>query len=410
MRSELTASSAWIASTAFVVAIFGSNAMTPLIPLYQRQIGLSALDSAMVFAMYFVPLVAVLLIGAHTSLARYARLALPVAMVTALGSDILLVFGAQQPVLLYVGRFLVGLSAALATASVASIAVAGRGERGRLLVAWASMLGAGGGLALAIAIVALAPAQLVTVYAVNGVAAGVCAIALITDLRRGPILLTDRSDASAATVPSGQRSFARALWFAVGAVGWAVGGLMTGVFPAALVDANVVDSPTLALSICGAALFAAAVVGPFGLAERVFPTVPVTSAALVVGMAAFGFGAWLTNSAALIGGSIIAGVAQLAAYRWGLNRATEGLGPVGQGRTVSAYAASAYCGAGIFVVGGGALVQTFGPAVGLIAGCVVFAVVAVAVGWAAAATRPPTATPLDRSVDAKPRTSAGIGE
>src|SRR5690606_31191247 len=108
------------AATAFGAGIGAYNGLVHPLPDYHDELGLSPFESAVIFAMYFVPLVAVLLIGARTSLARYSRFVLIGAMGCAVVANLLLLFGANHGALLYPGRFLVGLCSALATGAGAA--------------------------------------------------------------------------------------------------------------------------------------------------------------------------------------------------------------------------------------------------------------------------------------------------
>lgn len=379
-----------LAVAAFVVAICGSNAITPLLPEYQSRLGMSPLATATVFAMYFGPLVVVLLIGALTSLARYARVALVVALASGVVANLLLMQGVSQTWLLYPGRLLVGLSSALATGSAAAVAVAALGARGKRFVGGASMLGAGTGLALAAVVVAWLPGTFTTVYLLNAVVAGVFLLALLADLRHGPLLLGDEPPACrvprAPDAPAPGGGTARGggrdpIAYLAGALGWAVGGLATGVLPAAVLARGLTDSLLTALTLCGSALFAAAagsLVPALGRTDRLHPALAV----LAAGMGAAGAGVVTGHAWLLLTGSIAAGFGQVAAFRAGLARVSAGLGPVAQGRVMSGYSAVAYLGAAAFVLCGGALVSAFGPRAGVAAVAAVFVACCAALAFA----------------------------
>ncbi|MFC8045251.1 MFS transporter [Nocardia sp. NPDC057353] len=422
-RSEgFSAATGPLAVAAFVVAICGSNAITPLLPEYQTRLGMSPLATAAVFAMYFVPLVVVLLLGALTSLARYARVVLVAALASGVVANLLLMQGVSQTWLLYPGRLLVGLSSALATASAAAVAVAALGARGRQFVGGASMLGAGTGLALAAVVVAWLPGTFTTVYLLNAVVAGAVLLALAADLRHGRVLLGDEpagggagrfgdepnacgaprvSDApapGAGTAPGGEcsttglRASATAaqrghgmhrapIAYLAGALGWAVGGLATGVLPAAVLARGLTDSLLTALTLCGSALFAAAagsLVPALGRADRLSPVLAV----LAAGVGAAGAGIVVGNAWLLLAGSVAAGFGQVAAFRAGLALVSTGLGPVAQGRVMSGYSAVAYLGAAAFVLCGGALVSALGPRAGVAAVAAVFVACCAALAFA----------------------------
>ena len=173
----------------FILAICGSNAMTPLLPGYMDTHGLGPAAASVLFATYFIALIIILLISARGPLIRHSRTVLPLALLAAIVGDLLQIVGASVDVLLFPGRFLTGASVGLSTGAAAAIMVAARGERGRAFIASGSLIGAGSGLVAAIAIAVFLPWQLVTVYSIHAAATAVCLIVLLVGLRLAPVCL-----------------------------------------------------------------------------------------------------------------------------------------------------------------------------------------------------------------------------
>ncbi|WP_040800651.1 MFS transporter [Nocardia higoensis] len=387
------------AATAYVVGICGSNGIVPLLPRYQDKLGLSAFESAVIFAMYFVPLVAVLLIGARTPLARYSRFVLIGAMGCAVAANLLLLFGSSVGALLYPGRFLVGLCSALATGAGAAVMSAGLGPRGRQFVSGASMFGAGVGLALSTAVVVWLPGPMTTVYLLNIVVSALCGLVLVADLRSGPLLLPEARASTASLAPARPRP-RQPIAYLIGALAWAIGALATGVFPAAVLRQGVTDSLPVALALCGSALFAAAAATvPREGVSRWIRTIPAAAVAMAAGMLCAAIGVAAGSVVLLLVGSTFSGLVQVAAVRIGQARVTAGLGPVDHGRVVSGYTALAYLGAWVFVVLGGAAVALFGVSGGVLTIAAIFAACCLAVGAAAHISRTRFGVVADRELE-----------
>lgn len=389
----------------FVLVIGGSNALTPLLPYYQDEHGLGAVESAAIFSMYFLALMTVLMASARTSLVRHARTVLPVALLTGVVADLLLVTGDHIPGLLYPGRFLTGTSVALSTGAAAAMMVAIRGERGRAFIGTGSLLGAGGGMATAIVIVVFLPAPAVTVYLLHAAALVVCLGVLLLGLKRSPGVLA-RSTESVTIAPRAPvRTSIRLRVGAhlLGGLAWAVGALAVGVMPAALLDRGVTNSLLIALGLSGACLFASTAAGLAGFGMRRLTSSGPAIVVLGVGWSVAACGLITGWAAAVLIGCITAGFGQAAGYRVGLARLTRGLDPIRQGQVAAGYSAASYAAAGVFVLGAGGLIALTGTSTGMLVISLIFAVCCVASALTIRGTQtPPDPADITRRPDKTP--------
>lgn len=385
----------------FILAICGSNAMTPLLPGYMDTHGLGPAAASVLFATYFIALIIILLISARGPLIRHSRTVLPLALLAAIVGDLLQIVGASVEVLLFPGRFLTGASVGLSTGAAAAIMVAARGERGRAFIASGSLIGAGSGLVAAIAIAVFLPWQLVTVYAIHAAATAVCLIVLLVGLRLAPDLLAYGNDSSTDDGSAAQSTHAHTGdldvhtgdldvagtrrrdpgAYLVGALAWAIGALAVGAMPAAILATGASDSLLVAQCVGGACLLVSMVASLAGVGVRLVTTLPAVGVLLVVGWSTAVVGLVLGRLDVIVLGTVVGGIGQAGGYRVALAAVTRGLGAVEQGRVASRFSAFAYSGAGVMVVLDGVAGQAVGTLGGaIVTGVVYAAVAAVAIG------------------------------
>lgn len=385
----------------FILAICGSNAMTPLLPGYMDTHGLGPAAASVLFATYFIALIIILLISARGPLIRHSRTVLPLALLAAIVGDLLQIVGASVDVLLFPGRFLTGASVGLSTGAAAAIMVAARGERGRAFIASGSLIGAGSGLVAAIAIAVFLPWQLVTVYAIHAAATAVCLIVLLVGLRLAPGLLAygNNSSMDDGFTPQSTHAHTGDLdvhtgdldvagtrrrdpgAYLVGALAWAIGALAVGAMPAAILTTGASDSLLVAQCVGGACLLVSMVASLAGVGVRLVTTLPAVGVLLVVGWSTAVVGLVLGRLDVIVLGTVVGGIGQAGGYRVALAAVTRGLGAVEQGRVASRFSAFAYSGAGVMVVLDGVAGQAVGTLGGaIVTGVVYAAVAAVAIG------------------------------
>ncbi|MBD0863541.1 MFS transporter [Gordonia sp. zg691] len=382
----------------FILAICGSNAMTPLLPGYMDTHGFGPAAASVLFATYFAALILILLISARGPLIRHSRKVLPIAFLAAIVGDLLQIVGASVEWLLFPGRFLTGASVALSTGAAAAIMVAARGERGRSFIASGSLIGAGTGLVAAIAIAVFLPWQLITVYAIHAVAMTICLGFLFAGLRAAPDLLRPELTAPAsdplpvddAMTPAPSSALTGDLDVAVttprkrdpgayliGALAWAIGALAVGAMPNAILATGASDSLLVAQCVGGACLLVSMSASLAGVGVRMVTTLPTVGALLVVGWSIAVVGLVLGRLEVILLGTVIGGIGQAGGYRVALAYITVGLSALEQGRVAALFSAFAYSGAGVMVVLDGIAGQAAGTVGGAIAIGVVYAIVAV---------------------------------
>ncbi|WP_232716173.1 MFS transporter [Gordonia metallireducens] len=402
----------------FILAICGSNAMTPLLPGYMDRHGFGPAAAAVLFATYFVALIVILLISARGPLIRHTRTVLPIAFLTAIVGDLVEIVGAWYPLLLFPGRLMTGASVALSTGAAAAMMVAARGERGRAFMATGSLIGAGTGLIAAILIAVYLPWQLVTVYAVHAVAMTICLGFLFAGLRAAPDLLAPDRDPvptvvepELADVPSAHTGDLDVVVessrsrdpgaYLVGALAWAIGALAVGAMPNAILATGISDSLLVAQCVGGACLIVSMLANFAGVGLRVITTLPAVGSLLALGWSIAIAGLAMGRLEVILLGTVIGGIGQAGGYRVALAYITVGLTPIQQGRVAATFSAFAYSGAGVMVVLDGVAGQLAGTIGGAVTIGVVYAVTsAIAIGLVLRRTRrtaqPAVTRPVDR--------------
>lgn len=377
----------------FILAICGSNAMTPLLPGYMDRHGFGPAAAAVLFAMYFVAIIVILIISARGPLIRHSRKVLPIAFLTAIAGDLVEIAGAWIPLVLFPGRLMTGASVALSTGAAAAMMVAAKGEQGRAFIARSSLIGAGAGLMAAILIAVYLPWRLVTVYAIHAVVMAICLGVLFAGLRAAPDLLAPGSDpmpvgdGEPAEVPSDRtcdieiaadRSRSRDPGaFLIGALAWAIGALAVGAMPNAILATGASDSLLVAQCVGGACLLVSMIANLAGVGLRALTALPSVGLLLMVGWSVAIAGLVTGHLGIIVLGTVIGGIGQAGGYRVALAYITVGLSAIQQGRVASRFSAFAYAGAGVMVVFDGVAGQLGGTIGGAVTTAAVYAVIAV---------------------------------
>ncbi|ATD72274.1 MULTISPECIES: hypothetical protein [Gordonia] len=399
----------------FILAVCGSNAMTPLLPGYMDRHGFGPAAAAVLFATYFVALIVILLISARGPLIRHTRKVLPIAFLTAIVGDLVEIVGAWYPLVLFPGRLMTGASVALSTGAAAAMMVAARGEKGRAFMATGSLIGAGSGLIAAILIAVYLPWQLVTVYAIHAVAMTICLGFLFAGLRAAPDLLAPGRDPvpvgepEIADVPSAHTGDLDVVVdssrsrdpgaFLVGALAWAIGALAVGAMPNAILATGISESLLVAQCVGGACLIVSMLANFAGVGLRVVTTLPSVGLLLAFGWSIAIAGLAVGRLEVILLGTVIGGIGQAGGYRVALAYITVGLTPIQQGRVAATFSAFAYSGAGVMVVLDGIAGQLAGTIGGAVAIGVIYAVIsAIAIALVLRRTRVATPT-VPRAVD-----------
>lgn len=378
---------------AFCLVVAGPNLPTALLPAYRASYRMTPFGLSLVFSAYLAFLVPVLLLCARPALRARAATLLPLGLVTGLIADLLMA-GSSSVGMLVTGRALSGVSVALSTGASAALMVSLVGERGRGSVATGNIAGAllGTGAAVVLAQLGIGP----VIYLGHAAVTAAVTIALVVALAAGrapgtttsalpgrvdPLRWSAPSPVSAAATRSVSRRHV-VLGFAVGAVGWAIPGLVTGLVPALLRDLTgptaVVIATVPAMLLLGSAWGLQVLARRPALRWLTGYELTVGTALAGVGLALLAAGAWTGSVPLVYLGCVVAAGGPALGYRGGMVLLTRSLDPARQGATTSRYAASSYGFSAVVVVGAGAWGATGGMATAVTVGAGLLALVAVA--------------------------------
>ncbi|MDX2357668.1 MFS transporter [Dietzia sp. PP-33] len=106
---------AWLRAALAVFAVgWGANQFAPLLFLYREEQGLGQSDVTAMFSVYIVGLLPTLLVAGRWSDAHGRRVLMRPVLVLSLVATVLMLLGPQDPLWLYLGRFLAGLASGAA--------------------------------------------------------------------------------------------------------------------------------------------------------------------------------------------------------------------------------------------------------------------------------------------------------
>jgi MFS family permease len=369
----VAASAGWDASTTarlvlagavIFVLLVGANMATPLYPLVQAELGLSALGVTAAFASYVLSLVATLMLAGHWSDHIGRRAALILAVVTGLAGG--WVFAeAGTLAALCAGRALQGTAVALATgASAAALRelLPSRPE-------WASrftLLASSGGVAAGPVIgglLSLLPGATTAPYYVHSLILAGLLVPLYL-LRARPAInppATSRPlQALAPRRPSVSREARGAFWLAagVGFLSFAVFGFCLSLAPGYFAQVLQTESRPLTGVLAGLALGSSALSQLLTVRGRY--VVPAGLAILGVSVLLLGAaGAW-RSPVVLVGAAIAAGIGQGISFRTVFNEVAARVESSRHAQIVSTVYVITYLGSAAPVIGLGWATGVFG--------------------------------------------------
>ncbi|HEY8700068.1 MAG TPA: MFS transporter [Arthrobacter sp.] len=373
MRPGAAAASGWDASTAarLVMAgsviftlLVGANLATPLYPLLQANLGLSALDITVAFASYVLALVSTLMLAGHWSDHIGRRAALILAVVAGLSGGAVFA-NAGSLAALSAGRALQGVAVALATgASAAALR--------ELLPArpeWASrftLLASAGGVAAGPVIgglLSLLPDPIAAPYSVHSVVLAGMLVPLSL-LRAHPAIKppaeTRPLKVLAPRRPSVSTGAKGAFWLAsaVGFLSFSVFGFCLSLAPGYFAHIVGTDSRPLVGALAGLTLGASAL-SQFLSARGRF-VVPSGLAVLAVSVLLLAAAAAWSSPTLLVSASISAGLGQGVAFRAVFNDVAGKVEPSAHAQVISTLYVITYLGSAVPVIGLGWAAAGFG--------------------------------------------------
>jgi len=364
LRMRPATASGWDASTtarlvisgAVIFALLvGANLATPLYPLLQASLGLSALDVTAAFASYVLALVATLMLAGHWSDHIGRRAALLLAVLGGLAGN--LVFAEAHTLAgLCAGRALQGIAVALATgASAAALRelLPSRPE-------WASrftLLASSGGVAAGPAIgglLSLLPGATTAPYGVHSVVLAGLLVPLFLIRARPAIAVPAVSrplQALAPRRPAVSRNARGAFWLAsgVGFLSFAVFGFSLSLAPGYFARVLETDSRPLIGVLAGLPLAASAFSQLLTVRGRF--VVPAGLAALGLSVVLLGTAGALHSPLLLVAACVAAGVGQGLAFRTVFNNVAGKVEPARHAQVISTVYVITYLGSAVPVLG-----------------------------------------------------------
>lgn len=352
--------------------MLGTTLPTPLYPLYALKYDFGELMTTVVFATYAAGVTAGLLLFGHWS-DQLGRRPLLLAGLVLSALSAVAFLSAGPLALLFVGRFLSGLSAGIvtgtATATIIDLAAPPDRARAGLVAAAVNLGGLGLGPLLAGVLAEYLPHPLRLCFVVDLglVAIGIACLALV----REPVARAEhpRLAPRALGVPESVRGpFVRAA--IAGFAGFAVLGLFTSVSPAFLGQVlghhNRALVGLVVLVVFGASVAGQTLSETLGVARALM----VGCAALIVGMAVVAVALGTHSLALLVVGGVVAGAGQGLSFRAGLGSVAGASPDAQRGTITSTLFVALYVGISLPVIGVGALATESG----LVHAGVVFAV------------------------------------
>lgn len=364
LRMRPATASGWNASTtarlvisgAVIFALLvGANLATPLYPLLQASLGLSALDVTAAFASYVLALVATLMLAGHWSDHIGRRAALLLAVLGGLAGN--LVFAEAHTLAgLCAGRALQGIAVALATgASAAALRelLPSRPE-------WASrftLLASSGGVAAGPAIgglLSLLPGTTTAPYGVHSVVLAGLLVPLFLIRARPAIAVPAVSrplQALAPRRPAVSRNARGAFWLAsgVGFLSFAVFGFSLSLAPGYFARVLETDSRPLIGVLAGLPLAASAFSQLLTVRGRF--VVPAGLAVLGLSVVLLGTAGALHSPLLLVAACVAAGMGQGLAFRTVFNDVAGKVEAARHAQVISTVYVITYLGSAVPVLG-----------------------------------------------------------
>ncbi|WP_314036985.1 MFS transporter [Dietzia sp. CH92] len=114
-RSEVVGGRDWARAALAMFAVgWGANQFAPLLTMYERELGLGQSDVTAMFAVYIVGLIPALVLAGRWSDTNGRRVLMRPVLVLSLIATVLMLLGPQDPLWLYLGRFLAGVASGAA--------------------------------------------------------------------------------------------------------------------------------------------------------------------------------------------------------------------------------------------------------------------------------------------------------
>jgi MFS family permease len=173
-----------VSALSFTVLLTGSNATTPLLPVYRSLLGFSPLVMALTLACYMGVTIVFLTMLSRPAMLRWSPALLQVSLIASISADLSMAVGSEPMTL--IGRALTGVGVGLGTGPAAALVVDAFGARGRSVSSTGNLLGAVVGTALSqLAVFTLGGSLAIgTVFHVHAVVCSVLLMCMLFLFRR----------------------------------------------------------------------------------------------------------------------------------------------------------------------------------------------------------------------------------
>jgi hypothetical protein len=347
-----------ISALAFSLLLAGTNATTPLLPVYRQLLGFTPVTLSLTFVCYVGVQVVFLAVLSRPSVVRWSPVLLCCAILAAILSDLSMASASEESILF--GRALAGVAVGLGTGPAAALVVAAFGAGGRSLSATGNLVGAVVGTVFSQLSVVLLEHRVAVSWTFEAHATACLLLFVALLVTFGLMRTANRSTFGRISLETGKvrTAFAANLFpVFIGSLAWIAISLAITFFPSFFEERGMSDvkaSGMIVLLIC----CAASQVG----SKRIGRIAPALSG--VDGMA---LGLLLIVGGAVTGSEIVAiagfgafGVGIGIAYRLALVILTKGASPRDHGALSSTYAAITYAVAACTVIAVGAVGNIFG--------------------------------------------------
>jgi hypothetical protein len=357
-RRRLSIFQGVIAALTFSLLLAGTNATTPLLPVYRQLLGFTPVTMSLTFVCYVGVQVVFLAILSRPSVVRWSPVLLCVAVLAAILSDLSLSMGSEGSILF--GRALAGVAVGLGTGPAAALVVAAFGASGRSLSATGNLVGAVVGTVFSQLSVAFLQQRVAISWTFEAHASVCLMILLVLVVTFTMMRSANRKAFGDVTLKAGEvRTALAANLFPIfiGSLAWIAISLALTFFPSFLDERGmqgVKAAGMIVLLICCAASQLCS--------KRIAKIAPFLSGvdAMALGLLLILCGALVRSEVVGIAGFGILGVGIGIAYRLALVILTKGASPRDHGALSSSYAAITYAVAAATVILVGAAGNMFG--------------------------------------------------
>lgn len=346
-----------LVAVAFSTLLIGSNATTPLLPIYRQELGFSPFVMTLTFVSYVAVLIATLVALSRTTLTRHAPQLVCLSLLMSIASDLLLATATPGGIL--GGRVLAGLAGGMGTGTSSALVVLSLGPKGRSVSATGNLIGAVVGTVMSQLCVSLMGSQAMHwTFLIHALLCTTVLAVLVPVLiaRAQPNKLALHASPVRTSV-AGERAKVRAMPLLIGCLAWVTLSSAVVLLPSYFAELHMPRTQTFGILL----FLAASAIGQ--LSSRQLTRV----ASGYSGLPTIAVGICLMLGAALMKHDVLAllGFALLGAgvgisYRLCLVVTTKGASIVAQGALSSSYAAITYGAAAASVLGAGVIGNLLG--------------------------------------------------